>query len=139
VHRGARAALLLAMAAALLTGCRGNGASALRTPDGSFDFEAQFGTNLPPAMNAGSPVRIDGVNVGTVTKVTRTGSGAVVQMRIQVPPAPHIGTDALIKVRPRLFLEGNWFIDIDPGNATVLENGDRLPASQTDVWQSPFR
>jgi hypothetical protein len=123
-----RAAVLLALTATLLTGCNGERRATDTTPAGSFDFEAGFGTNLPPAVNAGSPVRIDGVNVGAVSGVKRAGSEVVVRIRLRRPPAPVIATDARVDARPRIFLEGSYFIDLDPGTAPPLRNGGRLPA-----------
>ena len=44
-----------------------------------------------------------------------------------------IHKDATITIRPRLFLEGNFFLDLRPGspNAPDLSSGDDIPVSQT--------
>jgi hypothetical protein len=44
-------------------------------------------------------------------------------------------TDATMKLRPRLFLEGNLFIDLQPGspNAPEADDGHVFPAGQTAV------
>ena len=44
-----------------------------------------------------------------------------------------IHSDATLKIRPRLFLEGNYFVDVEPGSpsAPELEDGATLPATQT--------
>src|SRR4029453_17493762 len=86
-----RILLSLALAAlSLATGCNGGDSAsktaATTTPKGSFDFEAPFTDRLPAALDAGSPVRIAGVQVGTVTRVTRSTSGGVVSMRIRIEP-----------------------------------------------------
>ena len=41
--------------------------------------------------------------------------------------------DATLKVRPRLFLEGNFFVDLHPGtpSAPKLDDGGTIPLSQT--------
>ena len=41
--------------------------------------------------------------------------------------------DATFKLRPRLFLEGNYFVDLSPGspNAEVVEDGETFPINQT--------
>ena len=46
-----------------------------------------------------------------------------------------IHEDAEVKVRPRIFFEGNLFFDIKPGTpaAGELEDGDTIPASQTSA------
>jgi ABC-type transporter Mla subunit MlaD len=44
-----------------------------------------------------------------------------------------IHSDAELEIRPRLFLEGNFFIDMRPGSpsAPELEDGDQIPITQT--------
>ncbi|MEA2278018.1 MAG: phospholipid/cholesterol/gamma-HCH transport system substrate-binding protein [Solirubrobacteraceae bacterium] len=86
-------------------------------------------------IRANSPVRIAGVNVGKVTKVAHVQDGAqaaVVTMRIDRKGLP-IHTDARFKIRPRIFLEGNFFVDVSPGSpsAPKLRDGDRVPINQT--------
>ena len=64
-----------------------------------------------------SPVRIAGVDVGKVTKVEpleRRLGLARVTMEIEDAGLP-IHKDAELKVRSRLFLEGNYFVDLHPG------------------------
>jgi virulence factor Mce-like protein len=81
-----------------------------------------------------SPVRIAGVNVGKVKKVEamKGGAGAVVTMEINDEGLP-IHADASAKVRPRIFLEGNYFVDIRPGtpSAKPMEKGDTIPVQNT--------
>ena len=65
-----------------------------------------------------SPVRIAGVEVGEVTKVEHTSPGAqsaTVTMAIRDEGRP-IHADATAKIRPRIFLEGNFFVDLAPGS-----------------------
>ena len=84
-------------------------------------------------LQSRSPVRIAGVNVGHVTKVERgPGSTAIVTMAIADPGLP-IHRDATLKIRPRLFLEGNFFVDLQPGtpSAPNLGEGGTIPLSQT--------
>jgi virulence factor Mce-like protein len=79
-----------------------------------------------------SAVRIAGVNVGKVTKVTLLHPGedaaARVDMRIQKAALP-LHSDATFKIRPRIFLEGNFFVDINPGtpSAPVTDDGHVFP------------
>jgi phospholipid/cholesterol/gamma-HCH transport system substrate-binding protein len=110
---------------------------------------------FPSANNIrpGSPVRIAGVNVGKVTKVGHFEEGkqaALVTMRIDKKGLP-IHDDATMKIRPRIFLEGNFFIDVSPGSpqTPVVHDGDRIPINQTsdpvqldqvlDALQAPTR
>jgi phospholipid/cholesterol/gamma-HCH transport system substrate-binding protein len=104
-------------------------------------------------IRASSPVRIAGVNVGKVTKVEHLSAddnataqadgvpqdssqsqAAVVTMELDDSALP-IHTDATMKIRPRLFLEGNLFVDIQPGSPSAPEadDGYTVPAEQTSV------
>jgi phospholipid/cholesterol/gamma-HCH transport system substrate-binding protein len=88
-------------------------------------------------LKKGSPVRIAGVEVGKVTKVEPTSKGsdaAMVTMTIGKAGRP-IHDDARAKIRPRIFLEGNFFVDIEPGTpgaAEIADNGT-IPINQTAV------
>ncbi len=100
-----------------------------------FEIKAAFrsSNNLKP----NSPVRIAGVEVGRVAKVEPTGKGessATVTMRIKDNGRP-IHVDATAKIRPRIFLEGNFFVDLTAGSpdAPVLGDGDVIPATQTST------
>ena len=83
-----------------------------------------------------APVRIAGVNVGKVTGSRTPSDGAqaaVVTMRIERKGLP-IHRDATVKIRPRIFLEGNFFVDVQPGSpigADGCDDGDRIPVDQT--------
>lgn len=85
-------------------------------------------------LSVKSPVRIAGVNVGAVTNVEPMpeSNAAVVTMTISDEGRP-IHADARMQVRPRLFLEGNYFVDIRPGSPSSPElasNGE-IPIQQT--------
>ena len=87
------------------------------------------------SIRTNSPVRIAGVNVGKVTGVERykDTNAAEVQMQISDSGLP-IHRDATLKIRPRIFLEGNFFIDVSPGTpgAPKLEDNDTpIPMTQT--------
>ena len=86
------------------------------------------------SIRKNSPVRIAGVNVGKVTKIEgQPGSdAAVVTMEINDKGLP-IHKDAVMKIRPRIFLEGNFFVDILPGtpSAPTIADGDTIPLTQT--------
>jgi virulence factor Mce-like protein len=82
-----------------------------------------------------SPVRIAGVEVGRVIRVEPLddGSGfARVTMDIREEGRP-IKRDAELRIRSRLFLEGNYFVDLEPGtpSAKELDHGGTIPPSQT--------
>jgi len=93
-------------------------------------------------LGQGSPVRIAGVNVGIVTGISPVsgcsrGGGssgcqaADVTMAISSNGLP-LHTDATFWIRPRTFLEGNFFVDVDPGSPTapIAGNGYKFPVGQ---------
>ena len=100
-----------------------------------FEFTATFASANNLKQN--SPVRIAGVEVGKVTKVEpiESGNGAArVTMQVEKVGLP-IHKDAQLKIRQRIFLEGNFFVDVQPGTAGSgeLEKGGSIPVNQTDT------
>ncbi len=59
-------------------------------------------------------MRIAGVNVGEVTRIEPTGDAAKVTFTVDDDGLP-LHADAEVTIRPRLFLEGNFFLDLQPG------------------------
>lgn len=100
----------------------------------NYEFKAAFTTvhDLKPR----SPVRIAGIEVGRVLEVETVGDGrsaaGLVTIELKDKGLP-IHADATLKVRPRLFLEGNYFVDLQPGSpsAPLLKEGATIPATQT--------
>jgi phospholipid/cholesterol/gamma-HCH transport system substrate-binding protein len=86
------------------------------------------------SIRPGSPVRIAGVDVGKVKSVeAQEGTdAAVVVMQIDDDGLP-LHSDATAKIRPRIFLEGNFFVDLKAGSpeAPELEAGDTIKVTQT--------
>jgi phospholipid/cholesterol/gamma-HCH transport system substrate-binding protein len=95
-----------------------------------FRLKAEFASalNIQPK----SPVRIAGVDVGKVTSIQRDRDTGLVNMEIESRGLP-IHADATVKIRPRLFLEGNWFIELQPGSpsAKTISSGYTIPVAQT--------
>src|SRR3954452_3146925 len=85
-------------------------------------------------IQARSPVRIAGVNVGEVKSVERQPdtTNTLVTMTVDKQGLP-IFQDAEMKIRPRIFLEGNFFVDIQPGTpgARKVADGGTIPITQT--------
>ena len=132
-----------------------SGLLGMRMPwEGGYEVKAVF--QSAQDLRRDAPVRIAGVNIGTVTKVEALGSAdvdgyeaqagedepeldqsgdqqaAVVTMDLQEDALP-LKTDATFKIRPRLFLEGNNFVDLEPGSpsAEEIEEGHTYPVNQT--------
>src|SRR5664279_4136913 len=95
-----------------------------------FRMNAVFTSALN--IHSKSPVRIAGVNVGKVTGIKREGNTGVVTMEIESRGLP-IHEDATLKIRPRTFLEGNWFVELQPGSpsAPTISSGHTIPVTQT--------
>jgi phospholipid/cholesterol/gamma-HCH transport system substrate-binding protein len=82
----------------------------------------------------GSPVRIGGVDVGKVTAVGRYKNTELAQITMQIDSGPKpIHADATLRVRPRLFLEGNFYVDMTTGtpSAPALHSGGTIPLGHT--------
>jgi phospholipid/cholesterol/gamma-HCH transport system substrate-binding protein len=86
------------------------------------------------SLRPDSPVRIAGVEVGKVKRVdAQDGTdNAVVTMSIDESGLP-LHEDATAKIRPRIFLEGNFFVDLRPGTpgAPELDDGGTIKVTQT--------
>jgi ABC-type transporter Mla subunit MlaD len=100
-----------------------------------FELNAVF-ENAPP-IHTGQAVRIAGVDVGKVSAVEPLGGASpavVVTMKLGDDALP-IHRDAQVKVRERLFFEGNLFFDVRPGTPATgtLDDGDTIPVSQTSA------
>jgi virulence factor Mce-like protein len=97
-----------------------------------FEVNAVFQSSN--AIRPGSPVRIAGVQVGKVKEIKpqEGGDGAVVVMQIDDQGLP-LHADATAKIRPRIFLEGNFFVDLTSGSpsAPKLDRGDTIKVTQT--------
>src|SRR3954452_18208099 len=97
-----------------------------------FQIKAQF--ESANSIRPNSPVRIAGVEVGKVKSVTGVegSNAALLTMELKDSALP-LHEDATAKVRPRIFLEGNFFVDLKPGTpgSPTLKSGDTIKISQT--------
>jgi phospholipid/cholesterol/gamma-HCH transport system substrate-binding protein len=95
-----------------------------------YRLKAEFASALN--IRPKSPVRIAGVNIGKVTSIKRVGNTGLVTMEINKDGLP-IHRDATLKIRPRIFLEGNFFVDLQPGSpsAETVSSGTTIPITQT--------
>jgi phospholipid/cholesterol/gamma-HCH transport system substrate-binding protein len=97
-----------------------------------YEVNATFANSANVALN--SPVRIAGVDVGKVISTSRDGNATKVTFTVDESGRP-IHDDAFASIRPRIFLEGNFFIDLDPGSpsASELDSGGTIPISHTST------
>jgi ABC-type transporter Mla subunit MlaD len=79
-------------------------------------------------------VRIAGVEVGKVIKTERDGDATTVVFTVAGDGRP-IHKDAFATIRPRIFLEGNFFVELDPGSPSSPElgSGGTIPISHTST------
>lgn len=86
-------------------------------------------------VGAATKVRVAGVDVGTVSglKPAEGKPGYSVITVALTDKAPAFRRDATVKIRPRLFLEGNFFLDINPGTpgTPALGNNPIPPGAVT--------
>jgi ABC-type transporter Mla subunit MlaD len=97
-----------------------------------YEVKATFSNSANIALN--SPVRIAGVDVGRVITTERDGDHTTVSFTVEGKGRP-IHEDAFAEVKPRIFLEGNFFIELDPGSPSAPEmgSGDTIPVSHTST------
>lgn len=85
-------------------------------------------------IRADSPVRVAGVNVGKVLSVERDGNASTVSFTVDDSGRP-VHQDSLVSIRPRIFFEGNYFLDLSPGepSSPELASGATIPISRTST------
>jgi hypothetical protein len=86
---------------------------------------------VPGALTAGSPVRIGGIDVGAVTRVTRGPGRPVVTVRIDHPRAAVVRADARLAIRERILTKpGAYYVDLKPGaRKPPLPSGSTIGAT----------
>jgi phospholipid/cholesterol/gamma-HCH transport system substrate-binding protein len=97
-----------------------------------YTLNATFSNGVNISTN--SPVRIAGVDVGKVISVSRDGDNTKVTFTVDGKGRP-IHDDAFAEIRPRIFLEGNFFVDLKPGSpsAPEFDSGGTIPVSHTST------
>ncbi len=97
-----------------------------------YELHATFANSDNIALN--SPVRIAGVEVGKIISTERDGDATTITFTVDGSGRP-IHNDAFASIRPRIFLEGNFFVELDPGSPSApnLGSGDTIPVSRTST------
>ena len=86
-------------------------------------------------------MRIAGVEVGKVSKVEPAGDDSpatVVTMKLKDEALP-IHEDAQLKIRPRIFLEGNFFVDLRPGTPSARRASTPATRSRPTQTTAPVQ
>jgi virulence factor Mce-like protein len=83
-------------------------------------------------VRGGDPVRVDGVDVGQVQGVSPNGAAARIAFTLERSGLP-VHRDATVRIRARLFLEGSYYLELDPGTpeAPTVSDGATIPISHT--------
>lgn len=107
------------------------GAFVKHLPFGSqFTVRAVFSS--ANGLKVGSPVRIAGLPVGSVTGI---GRGRDNTSTVTMALTNHAGLhdDATLAIEPRLLFEGNFYLRLDPGTsgAPPLRSGETIPLART--------
>jgi virulence factor Mce-like protein len=114
-----------------------------------FTIRAVFSSDAQ--LHNGGEVRIAGIQVGQVSGIAAGRHGtALVTMQIGSNGLP-IHADATFTIKPRLILEGNAYVQLDPGSpaTAALRSGALVPEAQTatsvqldqvlDTFDQPIR
>ena len=96
-------------------------------------FDVANGINIRPGN---TPIRVQGVDVGFVTKAERapTGKGVRVEMLVEKGKGVSVRKDASVSMRWRTVLGRNLYVDLKPGSASapVLAENEVIPLSRTE-------
>jgi virulence factor Mce-like protein len=86
-------------------------------------------------LRVGDPVRVAGIEIGKV-KTISPGPGDTQAVELElVRPDIQIHQDTTMRVRPRLLLEGSYYLELEPGSpsAPLLASRGVIPLSQTST------
>lgn len=103
------------------------------TSDGDTTIRAAFTDTRQ--LKPGAPVRINGVDVGKVQKLTLSADRRtnVVTMQVDGRKAAALRADARAHIRFRTLLGGAFYVDLDRGTPGVVALGSgTIPATRTD-------
>jgi phospholipid/cholesterol/gamma-HCH transport system substrate-binding protein len=89
------------------------------------DFEDVSG------LQAGAPVRVAGVNVGSVTGLTRDHDAGGVRVEVSVDREVRISEGVVAAVALRSMLGAKYLQLEDPGRGELLEDGGTIPRQRT--------
>jgi phospholipid/cholesterol/gamma-HCH transport system substrate-binding protein len=85
-------------------------------------------------VRSGSPVRIAGIDVGEVEGVEPARASRLSRIAFSINSGGlPIHIDATVRIRDRLFLEGGYYLELDPGSPTapVARDGYTIGPSRT--------
>jgi phospholipid/cholesterol/gamma-HCH transport system substrate-binding protein len=97
-----------------------------------YTLKASFSTAQSVTPGQGQTVRVAGVRVGDIAKVTLKDGRGIVTMDVDPQYADVIHTDASALLRPKTGLK-DMFVDLEPGTkrAPRAKNGFTIPISNT--------
>ena len=101
----------------------------------SHGFQLRVDLASAGGLRPGSEVRIAGIRVGSVDSIDRAAHNTtMVTLAISDAGLP-LHRDATLAIRPRLILEGSFYVALSPGSphAPELASGAIIPRRQTSV------
>lgn len=83
-------------------------------------------------VNGSTPVRIAGIDVGEVTGVQPDGEDTRIAFTVDASGRP-VHRNATVTIRDRLFLEGSYYLQLDPGtpDAPIANDGFTIEPQNT--------
>lgn len=97
-----------------------------------FKLNAVFANAIE--IKPGAPVRIAGIDVGKVKGTSRYRGSKYVQVEMELDEKGlPVNRDATAKIATRIFLEGNYAVNLSPGSPSApdLPPGSTIPVTQT--------
>jgi virulence factor Mce-like protein len=99
-----------------------------------FRFSGIFQSSTQ--LRKGNPVRIAGIDIGTVDSVAPVAGGrARVTFSIDPDYGDDLHSDATLDIEPRLFFEGNFYVQVHPGSpaSPPMPENATVPLPRTTV------
>jgi phospholipid/cholesterol/gamma-HCH transport system substrate-binding protein len=98
-----------------------------------FTLHGVFATSSQ--LQPGNPVRLDGVTIGQVTRVTSGPRNTSVVAMSLSSKTSLLHRDATLAIKPRLLFEGNFYVEVTAGTpgAPALRSGATVPLSRTQI------
>lgn len=103
----------------------------LRIFESAYTLSAEFAS--ASGLEAGDPVRVAGVNVGSVSSVERQAGRGTVVAHLRLEDGVVLSESTRASIRLRTLLGRKYLNLADPGAGAALDAGERIPLARTEV------
>lgn len=103
----------------------------LRIFESTYNLSAEFAS--ASGLEAGDPVRVAGVNVGSVSSVERQAGRGTVVAHLRLEDGVVLSESTRASIRLRTLLGRKYLNLADPGAGAALDAGERIPLARTEV------